>query len=94
MEGLEASSSDDVMSPGFEAVIRVLILYTSFTFKFNESSRLRVATLDFSIRSVTFTFAFGLYLEKRLQTATFSPAVFRAVILASMFDTLKGGAEF
>lgn len=41
------------------------------------------------IRPQGVTLAFGLYLEKRLQTATFNPAVFRADILASMFDTLK-----
>ena len=32
------------------------------------------------------TLEFGLTLEKRLQTVTFNPAVFRADILASMFD--------
>lgn len=35
------------------------------------------------------TFSLVLNLEKRLQAATLSPAVFRANILASMFDTLK-----
>lgn len=32
------------------------------------------------------TLDFGLSLAKRLQTVTFNPAVFRADILASMFD--------
>lgn len=35
------------------------------------------------------TLSLVLNLEKRLQAATLSPAVFRANILASMFDTLK-----
>lgn len=40
------------------------------------------------------TLDFGLSLEKRLQTVTFSPAVFRADILASMFDILKQKDDF
>lgn len=40
------------------------------------------------------TLDFGLSLEKRLQTVTFNPAVFRADILASMFDILKQKEDF
>lgn len=35
------------------------------------------------------TLDFGFIFEKRLQTVTFNPAVFRAEILASIFDIFK-----
>lgn len=105
MEELEASSFDDVMSPGFEAAIKVTTLTSS-------SSGQHLSPLDLweavfvhlhgQIQYVTayigrvmahqvwLTFGFGLEnLEKRLHAVTFNPAVFSADILASMFDTWK-----